>query len=146
MSLLVTGSVGIDTVTTPYGRVENVLGGCAVYSAVAASQYVPVRLVAAVGEDFPDEFRRLLESRDIDLTGLEVRKGSRTFRWTGRFEGDMNVADTLELQLNVLAEHAPRVPPAFTDSETVFLANTHPRCNARCWHSSARPSSSSVIP
>lgn len=126
MSLLVTGSVAVDSVTTPHGRVEEVLGGSAVYFAVAASQYVPVRLVAVVGDDFPDEFRRVLASRDIDLTGLEVRKGSRTFRWTGRFEGDMSCAETVEVQLNVLAEEASRFPPAFADSDAVFLANTHP--------------------
>ncbi len=126
MSLLVTGSVAVDSVTTPHGRVEEVLGGSAVYFAIAASQHVPVRLVAVVGDDFPDEFRRVLASRDIDLTGLEVRKGSRTFRWTGRFEGDMSCAETVEVQLNVLAEEASRFPHAFADSDAVFLANTHP--------------------
>lgn len=126
MSLLVTGSIGIDTVTTPHGNARDVLGGTAVYFSFAASQYVPVRLVAVVGDDFPDEFRPVLESRDIDLTGLEVRRGSKTFRWTGRFVGDMNVAETVDVQLNVLADKAPRVPPTFADSKTVFLANTHP--------------------
>ncbi len=126
MSLLVTGSVAVDSVTTPHGRVEEVLGGSAVYFAIAASQYVPVRLVAVVGDDFPDEFRRVLASRDIDLTGLEVRKGSRTFRWTGRFEGDMSCAETVDVQLNVLAEEASRFPPGFADIDAVFLANTHP--------------------
>jgi sugar/nucleoside kinase (ribokinase family) len=126
MSLLVTGSIGIDTVTTPYGHADDVLGGTAVYFAFAASQYVPVRLVAVAGEDFPDEFRRVLETREIDLTGLEVRKGSKTFRWTGRFTGDMNEADTVDVQVNVLGEKAPTVPAAFLDSETVFLAVTHP--------------------
>lgn len=126
MSLLVTGSIGIDTVTSPYGRAENVLGGSAVYFAFAASQYVPVRLVGVVGEDFPESFRKTLATRDIDLRGLEVRKGSKTFRWSGRFEGDMNAAETLEVDLNVLAERGPKVPEAFADSQTVFLANTHP--------------------
>ncbi len=126
MSLLVTGSIGIDTVTTPYGCVENVLGGSAVYFAFAATQYVPVRLVAVVGDDFPNDFRRVLESRDVDLAGLEVRKGSNTFRWTGRFVGNMNEAETVDVDLNVLAEEAPKVPPSFADSKTVFLANTHP--------------------
>jgi sugar/nucleoside kinase (ribokinase family) len=79
-----------------------------------------------VGDDFPSDFRRVLESREIDLTGLEVRKGSDTFRWTGRFEGDMNEAETVAVDLNVLAEQAPSVPPSFIDSKTVFLANTHP--------------------
>ena len=126
MSLLVTGSIGIDTVTTPHGHAESVLGGTAVYFSFAASHYVPIRLVAAVGEDFPDEYRRVLESREIDLKGLEVRPGSKTFRWTGRFEGDMNVAETVDVQLNILGEKAPTVPSEFADSESVFLANTHP--------------------
>ena len=126
MSLLVTGSIAIDTVASPYGRAENVLGGSAVYFSFAASQYVPVRLVGVVGEDFPDAFRRTLAARDIDLRGLEVRKGSKTFRWSGRFEGDMNAAETLEVDLNVLAERGPKVPEVFSDSDTVFLANTHP--------------------
>jgi sugar/nucleoside kinase (ribokinase family) len=126
MSLLVTGSVGIDTVTSPHGHVEGVLGGSAVYFALAASFHVPVRLVAVVGEDFPDHFRRMFDGRDVDLAGLEVRAGSRTFRWTGRFTGDMNQAETVDVQLNVLAERGPTLPASFADSETVFLANTHP--------------------
>ena len=126
MSLLVTGSIAIDTVASPYGRAENVLGGSAVYFSFAASPYVPVRLVGVVGEDFPDGFRRTLAARDIDLRGLEVRKGSKTFRWSGRFEGDMSAAETLGVDLNVLAERGPKVPEVFADSETVFLANTHP--------------------
>lgn len=126
MSLLVTGSIGIDSVSTPSRTVEGVLGGSAVYFAFAAVQYVPVRLVGVVGEDFPPAFRNVLESREIDLTGLEVRKDSRTFRWTGRYEGDMNEAETVEVNLNVLAEQAPKVPASFADSKTVFLANTHP--------------------
>jgi sugar/nucleoside kinase (ribokinase family) len=126
MPLLVTGSVAIDTVTTPHGHVEDVLGGSAVYFSFAASLFVPVRLVAVVGDDFPDEFHRVLASRGIDLTGLEVRKGSKTFRWTGCFAGDMNQAETVAVDLNVLAERGPNVPPNFADSDTVFLANTHP--------------------
>ena len=126
MSLLVTGSVGIDTVSSPHGHVENVLGGSAVYFALAASQYVRVRLVAVAGDDFPDEFRSVLESHDIDLTGLEIRQDSKTFRWVGRYKGDMNEAETVEVDLNVLAEDAPKVPVSFADTKTVFLANTHP--------------------
>ncbi len=126
MSLLVTGSIGIDTVESPHGQVESVLGGSAVYFAFAASHYAPVRLVGVVGEDFPAEFRGVLESRDIDLAGLEVRAGSKTFRWTGRYDGDMNEATTVNVDLNVLAEAGPKVPAAFADSSVVFLANTHP--------------------
>lgn len=126
MSLLVTGSIGIDTVITPFGHAEGVLGGSAVYFALAASQFTPVRLVGVVGEDFPAEFRRVFENRAIDLTGLEVRRGSRTFRWSGRFEGAMNEAETLNVHLNVLAEAPPRLPEKFRDSRMVFLANTNP--------------------
>ena len=124
MSLLVTGSIGIDTVSSPHGQVSGVLGGSAVYFAFAASHYVPVRLVAVVGDDFPKEFRRILESREIDLAGLEVRKGSKTFRWSGRYKGDMNEAETVAVDLNVLAEQGPKVPATLADSQSVFLANT----------------------
>ncbi len=126
MSLLVTGSIGIDTVSSPFGEAEGVLGGSAVYFAFAACHYVPVRLVAVVGDDFPDEFYRVLASRGIDLAGLERRRGSRTFRWSARYLADMNDRETLAVDLNVLAEHGPKVPTAYADSETVFLANTHP--------------------
>ena len=126
MSLLVTGSIGIDTVSTPHGQVEAVLGGSAVYFAFAARQHVPVRLVGVVGDDFPAEFRAALDAPNIDLAGLEVRPGAKTFRWTGCYKGDMNEAETVAVDLNVLAEAAPAVPASFVDSETVFLANTHP--------------------
>lgn len=126
MSLLVTGSLALDTVETPYGRAEDVLGGTAVYFSFAASLFVPVRLVGVVGEDFPPVFRELFMKRAIDVTGLEFRPGSRTFRWTGRYEGAMNEATTLDVSLNVLAEQGPRIPEAFVDSRYVFLANTHP--------------------
>jgi len=126
LSLLVTGSIGIDTVTSPHGKADAVLGGSAVYFSFAAAQYAPVRLVGVVGDDFPDVFRATLQSRSIDLTGLETRRGSKTFRWTGKFEGDMNEAETVDVSLNVLAERGPAVPDAFADSQVVFLANTHP--------------------
>lgn len=140
MSLLVTGSIGIDSVSTPAGSVENVLGGSAVYFAFAAVQFAPVRLVGVVGDDFPAEFRQILESREIDLTGLEVRPGSRTFRWAGSYEGDMNEAETVDVSLNVLAEQAPNVPAAFADSKTVFLANTHPTLQRELLAQLASPS------
>lgn len=126
MSLLVTGSIGIDTVSSPHGKAEAVLGGSAVYFSFAATQYAPVRLVGVVGDDFPDAFRKTLGTRNIDLAGLETRTGSKTFRWTGKFEGDMNEAETVDVDLNVLAERGPTVPDAFADTDVVFLANTHP--------------------
>ena len=126
MSLLVTGSIGIDSVPTPHGDAHEVLGGSAVYFGFAAALFTPVRLVGVVGDDFPAEFRDLLASANLDLTGLEIRAGSRTFRWSGKYTPDMNDRRTLEVQFNVLAEAGPKVPPAFADSDLVFLANTHP--------------------
>ncbi len=126
MSLLVTGTIGIDTVETPHGRAESVLGGSACYFAFAASLLTPVRLVGVVGEDFPAEFRELFRDRPIDLDGLETRKGAKTFRWQGRYVGDMNSAETLRTDLNVVADEPPKIPSHFRDSDYVFLANTHP--------------------
>ncbi len=131
MSLLVTGSIGIDTVEAPWGRIENALGGSSVYFACAASLFGPVRLVGAVGDDCPEGFLRPLEDNaNIDLSGLEVRAGSKTFRWHGRYQDDVNLRDTVSVELNVLAERSPDIPEAFRDSEYVFLANTHPQLQA----------------
>ena len=125
MSILVVGSVAFDTIETPYGRAEEVLGGSAAYFAVAASYFTPVKLVAVVGEDFPAHERAFLASRDIDLAGLTVSKG-RTFRWTGRYNEDMNIRDTLDLQLNVFSDFSPILPAGFGDAPFVFLANINP--------------------
>jgi len=126
LPLLVSGSIGIDTVETPFGRADEVLGGSAVYFAFAAALFAPVRLVGVVGDDFPARLRDGMSHERIDLAGLEVRRGSRTFRWHGRYSPDMNDRRTVDVQLNVLAEDGPRIPPAFRDSRYVFLANTHP--------------------
>ncbi|MGD8454153.1 MAG: PfkB family carbohydrate kinase [Phycisphaerae bacterium] len=126
MSLLVTGSVGIDTLETPLGRAENVIGGSAIYFSLAAAHFSPVRLVAAVGEDFDQKMLDPLRSKPIDLRGLEVRRGSKTFRWTGKYVGAMSEAETVGVQLNVLAERGAPIPAEFADSRFVFLANTHP--------------------
>lgn len=126
MSLLVTGSIGVDTIETPVGRRDNVIGGSAVYFSYAASFFTPVRLVGAVGEDAPQELFKVFENRDVDLSGLEIRKGSKTFRWHGSYLRDMNEAETIQVDLNVLAENAPKIPEAFCDSRYLFLANTHP--------------------
>ncbi len=126
MSLIVTGSIGIDTVETPTARAPEVLGGSAVYFAAAASFFTPVRLVAAVGEDFPPAMLDAFAHFKVDTAGLERRAGSKTFRWTGKYQANMNQRDTLDVQLNVLAEKLPGVPQSFRDSRFVFLANTHP--------------------
>ena len=126
MSLLVTGSVGIDTVRTPYGLNQNCIGGSAVYFSLAASFFTDVKFVGAIGEDCPFDLQELFSDRTVDLEGLEVRKGSKTFRWHGSYEGSMNEARTDAVELNVLAEQPPAVPERFRDCKYVFLANTAP--------------------
>jgi sugar/nucleoside kinase (ribokinase family) len=126
MSLLVTGSIGIDTIETPFGKRDNVIGGSAVYFSYAASFFAPVRLVGVIGPDYPHDLRKLFSSRDVDLTGLETRTGSKSFRWHGSYVQNMNEAQTVSVDLNVLAEAAPKIPAAFLDTTHVFLANTHP--------------------
>jgi sugar/nucleoside kinase (ribokinase family) len=126
MSLLVTGSIGIDTIQTPRGKADAVLGGSAVYFSFASSLFTPVRLVGVVGDDFPADFRKVFDERRIDIAGLEERQGSKTFRWHGAYKGAMNEAESLRTDLNVLGEKGPTIPDAFRDSQYVFLANTHP--------------------
>ena len=125
MSLLVVGSVAIDSIETPNGKADNVIGGAATYSAVAASFFVPVRMVAAIGDDFPRETLDDLAGRGIDLAGVEHRKG-RTLNWRGRYHEDMNVRDTLHIDLGVFADFQPRLPAGYGDSPHVFLANIDP--------------------
>jgi sugar/nucleoside kinase (ribokinase family) len=127
MSLLVTGSIAIDTVKTPHGVSENCIGGSAVYFCMAASFFAPVRLVGAIGSDCPFDFAEVFAGRDVDLTGLEVRQHSKTFRWTGTYFNNMDDRKTDYIELNVLAEDPPKVPAAFKDSKYVFLANTAPK-------------------
>lgn len=126
MSLLVTGTIGIDTVETPGRRVEDVLGGSAAYFAFAAALITPVRLVGVVGGDFPQAFRDTFNGRPIDTAGLETRPGSKTFRWHGKYLDDMNQRESISTDLNVIAEDPPEIPEQFRDSDYVFLANTHP--------------------
>jgi sugar/nucleoside kinase (ribokinase family) len=127
MSLLVTGTIGIDTVETPAGRAERVLGGSCSYFAAAASLHAPVRVVAAVGNDWPAAHRDTLSRfQNVDLAGLEVRPDSKTFAWGGRYFDGMNDRETLFTHLGVVGEAPPRIPAQFKDSQFIFLANTHP--------------------
>ncbi|MAB91011.1 MAG: sugar kinase [Planctomycetes bacterium] len=126
MSLLVTGSMALDTITTPHGTREAVLGGAASFFSVGARHFTDVRLVAVIGDDFPDEHVAMLRDRGIDIEGLERRAGAKTFRWTGRYAGRMDVAETLDTQLNVLGEFKPTLPGKFTDTPFAFLANGDP--------------------
>ena len=127
MSLIVTGTIGIDTLHAPTGSAEGVLGGSCSYFAAAASFLTPVRLVGAVGGDFPETHASLLGSfKGVCLEGLERRPASRTFAWGGRYLDDMNRRETLFTELGVLEEAPPKVPVAYSDSRFVFLGNTHP--------------------
>jgi sugar/nucleoside kinase (ribokinase family) len=126
MSLLVTGSIAIDSVKTPYGVSENRLGGSAIYFSMAASFFGPVRLVGAIGPDCPFDLAKVFAGRNVDLTGLEIRKHSKTFRWAGTYHEDINKRTTDRLELNVLAEKPPKVPHAYKNSKYVFVANTAP--------------------
>jgi sugar/nucleoside kinase (ribokinase family) len=134
----VVGSVAFDDIETPAGSAKNVLGGSATHFAVAASFFAPVHLIGVVGEDFPAEDRDYLAGRGIDLGGLEVAKG-RTFRWSGRYHEDLNVRDTLSLELNVFADFQPAVAAAVRDVPYVFLANIDPRLQADVLAQFARP-------
>jgi sugar/nucleoside kinase (ribokinase family) len=125
MSILVVGSVALDSIRTPFGEVEEILGGSAVYFSVAASFFGEVRLVAVVGEDFPQEHVDFLASRRVDLGGLK-RVPGQTFRWKGYYEYDLNDAHTMDTQLNVFEEFDPDIPEHYRDSDYVFLANIHP--------------------
>ena len=125
MSLTVVGSIALDTVETPWGKNEEGLGGAATYCSLAAANYTRVHLVGVVGDDFPGEHVRLLESRSIDLEGLECAPG-KTFRWTGRYYKDVNRRDTLDTQLNVFEDFHPKLPQGARDAKYLFLGNIHP--------------------
>ena len=126
MSLLVVGSVAIDNVQTPKAQRDDLLGGSATHFSYSASFFTDVRLVGVVGEDWPAEHTSLLESRGIDTSGLSVVPGGSTFRWTGRYEPNMNDRETLDVQLNVFGEFDPVLPENYRDSQFVFLANAVP--------------------
>lgn len=125
MTLMVVGTVALDSVETPFGKVEEALGGTASYFAFAARHYTEVKIVAVVGEDFPGEYRRLFESHDIDVAGLQTLPG-KTFRWEGHYDFDLNTAHTLDTKLNVLLDFHPHLPDGYRNSELVFLGNIDP--------------------
>jgi sugar/nucleoside kinase (ribokinase family) len=131
MGLLVVGSVAFDSVRTPYGEARDVLGGSAVYCSVAASYFTDVRLVGVVGDDFGEEPMSLLRSRGIDLSGLEVRRGGRTFRWSGVYSEDLNDRTTLDTQLNVFESFEPRLRTEDAGASHLFLGNIDPDLQRR---------------
>ena len=125
MSLLVVGSVALDSVETPFGKVEDAVGGSAMYFSASASYYTDVRLVAVVGQDFPQEPVTFLEGRGVDLSGLHRTDGE-TFRWKGKYGFDLNEAITLDTQLNVFGDFDPVLSEEYRQSDVVFLANIDP--------------------
>lgn len=125
MSLLVVGSVAFDTVETPFGKRENALGGSALFFSACASYFTDVRLVAVIGDDFPEDTVDFLRERRVDVSGLHRVEGD-TFRWSGRYGYDLNEAVTLDTQLNVFGEFRPELSSSYRDTEYVFLANIDP--------------------
>ena len=125
MSLLVVGSVALDSIETPFGSVTDTLGGSATFFSAAASLYCGVQLVGVVGSDFPRSDMAFLEARGVDLTGLEQGEGE-SFRWSGVYSYDLNSRETLETRLGVFADFQPKIPDAFRDAEWIFLGNIDP--------------------
>lgn len=127
MSVLVVGSVALDSIETPFGVSKETVGGSATYIAAAASYFVtPVRLVGVVGGDFPPRGHKFLEERSIDLEGLEVVQEGKTFRWAGRYHYDLNERDTLSTDLNVFEKFDPKIPDKYRKSRVVCLGNIDP--------------------
>lgn len=127
MGLLVVGSIALDTVSTPFDRIDNALGGSAVYVSLAAGYFSgPVFLVGVVGEDFSKDYLDLLEEHNVDLDGLQVVQGGRTFRWAGKYHYDLNVRDTLLTELNVFETFDPIIPDKYRKSRYVLLGNIDP--------------------
>ncbi|MBZ9627117.1 PfkB family carbohydrate kinase [Psychroflexus sp. CAK1W] len=125
--LLIVGTVAFDAIKTPFGETDKILGGAGTYIALSASQFdIESGVVSVVGDDFPQDYLDLLTDRNVNLEGLEIVKGGKTFFWSGRYHNDMNTRDTLDTQLNVLADFEPNVPKNFQDSDIVMLGNLHP--------------------
>jgi sugar/nucleoside kinase (ribokinase family) len=125
--LLIVGTVAFDAIETPFGKTDKILGGAGTYIGLSASHFkLQSAIVSVVGDDFPQEYLDLLTDRNIDISGLEVVKGGKTFFWSGLYHNDLNTRDTLATELNVLADFQPKVPQNFKNSDVVMLGNLHP--------------------
>lgn len=125
--LLIVGTVAFDAIETPFGKTDKILGGAATYIGLSASHFkLQSAIVSVVGDDFPQEYLDLLTDRNIDISGLEIVKGGKTFFWSGLYHNDLNSRDTLATELNVLADFQPKVPQDFKDADVVMLGNLHP--------------------
>ena len=127
MSVLVVGTVAFDAIETPFGKTDKIVGGAATYICLASSFFIKkLNLVSVVGEDFPKDSIKMLENKGVDTAGLQIKKGEKTFFWSGKYHNNMNTRDTLETQLNVLESFNPIVPDKFKDSEFLMLGNLMP--------------------
>ena len=125
--LLIVGTVAFDAIETPFGKTDKILGGAGTYIGLSAAFFnLQSAIVSVVGDDFPQEYLDLLTDRNIDISGLEVVKGGKTFFWSGRYHNDLNSRDTLDTQLNVLADFQPKVPENYKNADVVMLGNLHP--------------------
>ncbi len=132
MILTAVGTVAFDDIETPAGRAERVIGGACTYISLAASYFVtPVRIVSVVGDDFPEETLNYLRKRGVDLDGLQIRKGEKSFFWSGRYHRDLNSRDTLDTQLNVLADFDPVLPERYRQTDYLLLGNLTPAVQMR---------------
>ncbi|WP_026913785.1 PfkB family carbohydrate kinase [Christiangramia portivictoriae] len=125
--LLIVGTVAFDAIETPFGKTDKILGGAGTYIGLSAANFdIDSAVVSVVGDDFPQEYLDLMKNNKIDIEGIEVVKGGKTFFWSGRYHNDLNSRDTLDTQLNVLADFQPVVPENYKDAEYVMLGNLHP--------------------
>ncbi len=139
MSVLVAGSTGLDNVETPSGKIKDALGGSAFYAATASSFFAPTSLLGIVGDDFPRKHIEFLRRRKIDLSGLEVVSGGKTFRWSGKYHQDLNTRDTLDLQLNTFLQFAPQLNKEAQKKKFLFLANIDPELHLQILAQAHRP-------
>lgn len=131
MSLVAVGTMAFDSIETPFGKTDRIVGGAATYIGLSASYFTQeVELVSVIGDDFPEDYKGALKNRHIGLSGVELREGEKSFFWAGRYHNDMNTRDTLDTQLNVLADFQPRVPEASNKADFVMLGNLTPAVQA----------------
>jgi sugar/nucleoside kinase (ribokinase family) len=125
--LLIVGTVAFDAIETPFGKTDKILGGAGTFIGLSASHFnLQSAIVSVVGDDFPQEYLDLLTARNIDISGLEIVKGGKTFFWSGKYHNDLNSRDTLVTELNTLADFQPKVPQNFQEADVVMLGNLHP--------------------
>ncbi len=138
VEVVISGTVALDSIRTPFGEVKEVLGGSAVYSSVAAKEFTKTGIVSVIGKDFPKKYLNFLNMLGIDTRGVDVQKGE-TFRWEGYYEYDMNQAHTLDTKLNVLAMFDPKLPDSYRQAKYLFLANTDPEVQMKVYKQMKKP-------